>query len=263
MDKKDKYRIIIIVSYILLIIFSVILLVVLWNKFSMNPDVQVGAGLYFLVFTIIVLASAIFILHLLAENHVSYTREPETELTEDAADTVAEQSVESFVSPFNVDIDLLARNIVPKIDIKESTGDYAERILINLARHFEIVQGIIFLKNTKTKEFESLCTFAYASDKDPSPFMYGDGIPGQVAKNKTLLNLSTIPEGYLKIKSGLGNASPGNLIFIPLLLNMETIGIIELASFHMIDKKTEWTFQNMAKIIGNAINTKIKSAAKK
>ena len=263
MDKEDRYRTIIIISYILLIICSVILLVGLWNKLSMNPDVHVGNGLYFLVFAIVIMASAIFILHLLEENRVSFTREPETKFTDDTTDAPVEQSVESLIAPFDVDIDVLADSIVPRTDPKESIGDYAERILLNLARHFEIVQGIIFLKNAKTQQFESLCTFAYTSDKDPAPFTIGDGISGQVAKNKTFMNLTSIPEGYLQIQSGLGNASPDNLLIIPLLLNKETIGIIELASFHTFDKKTEWTFKNLSKIIANAIITKTKSAVKK
>ena len=47
------------------------------------------------------------------------------------------------------------------------------------------------------------------------------------------------------------------------MLNKETIGIIELASFHSLDKETEWTFKNLAKIIGNSLVTKLKSAGKR
>jgi len=46
-------------------------------------------------------------------------------------------------------------------------------------------------------------------------------------------------------------------------LNKETIGIVELASFQVFDKETVWTFKNLAKIIGNAIVTKVKAAEKK
>ena len=263
MDKEDRYRIIIIISFILLIIFSVILLAGLWNKLSMNPDVQIGYGLYILVFAIVILSTVIFILHLQEKNRVLYTRESEPEFKDERTNSKDEPAIESLATPYEVDIDLIAESVVPRIDPKESIGDYAGRILLNMARHFEIVQGIIFLKNAQTKEFKSISTFAYTSEKDPAPFKIGDGIPGQVAKHKTLLNLTTIPDGYLKIQSGLGKTSPTNLVIIPLLLNKETIGIIELASFHVIDQETEWTFKNLAKIIGNAIVTKIKSAEKK
>jgi hypothetical protein len=263
MDKGDRYRIVIIASYVLLVICSVILLVSLWNNLSMNPAVRAGNGIYFLVFAILLLSTAIFILHLLEENRVFFPQETDRDNGKQVPETKESQAVETFAAPFEVDIDFIAESIVPRIDPKESIPDYAERILLNLARYFEIAQGVFYLKNQKTQEFESLCTYAYTAEKDPAPFMTGDGIPGQVAKNKTLLNLTSIPEGYLQIQSGLGNSSPDNLVIIPLLLNKETIGIIEMASFKPLDKETEWTYKNLAKIIGNAIVTKLKSAAKK
>ncbi len=169
----------------------------------------------------------------------------------------------TYTTPFEVDLDLLAESIIPRIDPKEKTEDYAERILRNLSKHFEIVQGVFFLRNPNTKQFESISTFAYTSDKKPSSFKVGEGITGQVAKNKTLMHLTSIPEGYLKIQSGLGKSSPTNLLIIPLLLNKETIGIIELASFQVFDEETVWTFKNLAKIIGNAIVTKVKAGDNK
>mgnify|MGYP001824916615 CR=1 FL=1 len=78
-----------------------------------------------------------------------------------------------------------------------------------------------------------------------------------------MVNITSIPEGYLQVESGLGSSSPDNLLIIPLLLNKETIGIIELASFHSLDGETEWTFKNLSKIIGNSLVTKLKSAGKR
>jgi len=263
MDKGDRYKLVIIISFILLVICAIILLAGLWNNISMNPDIRAGNGLYFLVFAILILATAIFILHILEERHILITHDRDRQIVDNLKKTADEPAIETFAAPFEVDIDELAGNIIPRINPKESLKDFSERILLNLSKHFEIVQGIIYLKNSKTQEFESLCTYAYTSDKDPAPFKPGDGLPGQVAKNKTIMNLTSIPQGYLEIQSGLGNSSPNNLLIIPLLLNKETIGIIELASFHPLDKEKEWTFKNLAKIIGNSIITKTKSAEKK
>jgi hypothetical protein len=263
MDKRDRYRTIIIISYVLLAICCVILLVDLWNNLSMNTAVHIGNTLYFLVFIVFILASAIFVLHLLEENRGLPARETFEKQINEPLEEPKEPSSGAYKVPFEVDLDVLAEEIVPRIDPRESTGDYAERILHNLARHFEIVQGVFFLKNARSQEFEFLCAYAYTSDRDPAPFRAGEGIAGQVAKSRTILNLTSIPEGYLQIQSGLGKSSPDNLVIIPLLLNKETIGIIELASFHPLDPETEWTFRNLSKIIGNSIVTKMKSAAKK
>jgi transcriptional regulator with GAF, ATPase, and Fis domain len=229
----------------------------------MNTDVQIGNGMYFLVISIVILASAIFIVHMLEESRENLPETPEKNLPAENVEDTSAQAMGTYTSPFEVDLDLLAEGIIPRIDPKEKTEDYAERILRNMSQHFEIVQGVFFLRNQKTKLFESISTFAYTSDNKPSTFKVGEGIPGQVAKNKTLMHLTSIPEGYLKIQSGLGKSSPTNLLIIPLLLNKETIGIIELASFQVFDKETVWTFKNLAKIIGNAIVTKVKAVEKK
>jgi len=229
----------------------------------MNTDVQIGNGIYFLVLSIVILASTIFVVHMLEENRENLPVNPEKNLIVQDMEDTSDNAMGTYTSPFEVDLDLLAEGIIPRIDIKEKIDDYTERILRNMSKHFEIVQGIFFLKNQKTKQFESISTFAYTSDRKPSSFKIGEGISGQVAKNKTLMHLTSIPEGYLKIQSGLGKSSPTNLLIIPLLLNKETIGIIELASFKVFDKETVWTFKNLAKIIGNAIVTKVKAAERK
>lgn len=263
MDKGDRYRIVIIVSFVLLLVCSAILLAGLWNNISMNPYVRSGNGLYFLVFAILTLSTLIFVLHLLEERKSRMPAEPGESPGIEPESKPGESPPESHAAPFEVDLDVIAQNIVPRIDPKESVNDFAERILLNLSRHFEVVQGLFYLRNSRTQEFEVVSTYAYTFEKDPPSFKLGDGIPGQVAKNRTMLNLTSVPDGYLQVQSGLGKAPPNNLLVIPLLLNRETIGVIELASFHALDEETEWTFKNLSKIIGNAMVTKIKSAGKK
>ncbi len=229
----------------------------------MNTDVHIGNGMYFLVLSIVILASTIFVVHMLEESRINLHETPEQNLADQRTEQSTHQVLGTYTTPFEVDLDAMAEGIIPRIDPKEKTEDYAERILRNMSKHFEIVQGVFFLKNQKTKQFESISTFAYTSELKPPSFKLGEGISGQVAKNKTLMHLTSIPEGYLKIQSGLGKSSPTNLLIIPLLLNKETIGIIELASFQVFDKEIVWTFKNLSKIIGNAIVTKVKAAEKK
>jgi uncharacterized membrane protein YiaA len=263
MNTRDRLKIIIIISFILLIICAIILFIGLWNKLSMNTDVQIGNGMYFLVLSIVLLASTIFVVHMFEESRENLHENPEKNMVGQKVEDTARQEMGTYSSPFEVDLDLLAEGIIPRIVPKEKIEDYSERILRNLSKHFEIVQAVFFIRNQKTKQFESISTFAYTSEKKPSSFKLGEGITGQVAKNRTLMHLTSIPEGYLKIQSGLGKSSPTNLLMIPLLLNKETIGIIELASFQVFDEETLWTFKNLAKIIGNAILTKVKAAEKK
>jgi len=94
--------------------------------------------------------------------------------------------------------------------------------------------------------------------KEPKKFKTGESLPGQVAKNKTILNISNIPENYINIFSGLGKSSPKYMLFIPILYNNKTIGVIELASFKSFNKNTEQIFTELSGIMGEKINMLLK-----
>jgi methyl-accepting chemotaxis protein len=59
----------------------------------------------------------------------------------------------------------------------------------------------------------------------------GQGLVGQAYLERDHIYLSEIPEEYISIRSGLGEAPPTHLLISPMKLNDEIFGIIELASF--------------------------------
>jgi putative methionine-R-sulfoxide reductase with GAF domain len=56
-------------------------------------------------------------------------------------------------------------------------------------------------------------------------------LSGQVAKEGKMINIQNVPDGYIKILSGLGNATPSSMLIFPIKRNEEVLGVIELASF--------------------------------
>jgi transcriptional regulator with GAF, ATPase, and Fis domain len=263
MFHKDKYRLIAIVSFIVSVLLLVLLFIVLWNNLSVNPEVNTSNSIYLILFLIFIAVGALFVVHLLQVNllHADHKIEiPDKDADQPESDkesTVVTK--ESPVLTYDIDIDQLAEFIVPKQNPQEDMETYAEKILTNIAKQFEVVLGIIYLKKDDKPEFWPVSTYAWASDKAPAPFITGEGLNGQAAKNKSVMKVTDIPENYIKITSSLGKGSPGNLILVPLLLNKESIGMLELAFFKEIDNETEWTFKNLAKIISNSLVTKLKA----
>ena len=62
-------------------------------------------------------------------------------------------------------------------------------------------------------------------------FAIGEGLVGQCALERTPIVLSELPQGYLAIGSSLGQASPRQLLLLPVLRGEQLLAVLELASF--------------------------------
>ena len=74
-------------------------------------------------------------------------------------------------------------------------------------------------------------------------YRFGEGLAGQVAKEGNIVNINSIPEGYIRILSGLGSASPKHLIILPLREGEQIVGVVEIASFHPFSQSIEVELQ--------------------
>lgn len=111
-----------------------------------------------------------------------------------------------------------------------------------LCNHLNAVQAILYTTDTTVPEtdrnYHFTEGFAYTGNEDALPsYHYGEGLIGQVAKNKAPITIEDIPDGYLKIVSGLGSARPAHILIFPVLKNNEVNIIFEFAFFDKPDEK--------------------------
>ena len=84
------------------------------------------------------------------------------------------------------------------------------------------------------KMLELVSSFAYNRKKYMQKSLYlGEGLVGTCAVEKQIINLTEIPEGYITITSGLGDTKPDNLLLVPVLHELELIGVLEIASLNL------------------------------
>ena len=157
----------------------------------------------------------------------------------------------------------IANGIIP-VGSFEEEEEFLEKLLSNIAKQHDIVQAVAYTRE-KNNTFTITSSYAFFSETEPQPFAEGLTLPGQVAKNKVILNLDNVPENYITILSGLGKGSPSNLLIIPILNpdKTECIGVIELASFKAFNSRMVALFETLSpKIseqlisIGNSKNSK-------
>ncbi|MDM8566378.1 response regulator, partial [Candidatus Halobeggiatoa sp. HSG11] len=99
-------------------------------------------------------------------------------------------------------------------------------------------------------------SYAFTRRKNLSnKIAFGEGLVGQSALECKPILINQIPEDYIHIQSGLGEAIPKNILVVPFKYEETLKGIIEIGSFHGItDKKMEF-IQQVISNIGIAINT--------
>jgi HAMP domain-containing protein/signal transduction histidine kinase len=69
-----------------------------------------------------------------------------------------------------------------------------------------------------------------ASETAGKAFRWGEGLVGQCARDARRILLTTVPSGYIGIRSGLGEASPSSIVVLPVLFEGRIKAVIELAS---------------------------------
>ena len=154
---------------------------------------------------------------------------------------------------FKVD-EMMARIMPAAETIFDSVTAYSEKILQNMAKELNIVQGLVFVLNDTDHLFHMSGEYAYYSEEQPHSFPLGETLSGQVAKNQKLLNVKDLPDGYITILSGLGKSNPNHLIIVPVVHHDESIGIIELASFKPFREDEELLVQKISESMANLLN---------
>jgi putative methionine-R-sulfoxide reductase with GAF domain len=129
----------------------------------------------------------------------------------------------------NINIEDILNKIIPDIKEIKSIEPFAKKVLSNLAKEIQIVQGLCYIK--KNNSYTLTGEYAFTAEEKPADFKSGETIPGQAAENREVLLVEEIPENYFPAVSGTGNSVPKHLVCIPILDKNKTIALLELASF--------------------------------
>jgi len=133
--------------------------------------------------------------------------------------------------------------------------DLANDLIKNLVKYLNASLGGLFLTDQDdNNKLHLIASYAYDKKKFiQSSYSPGESLVGTCAIEKQKIFLTDIPENYIKVTSGTGESSPGSLILVPLKLEEEVLGVIELASIHIFREHEIEFIEHIANSIATTI----------
>ncbi len=143
--------------------------------------------------------------------------------------------------------------------VADERASVFDQLITHVVKYLQANQAGLFLVDRTDEEapvINLVACYAYERKKyRQQSIAIGEGLVGQAFLEEQPIYLTEVPAYYVKITSGLGEATPGCLLIVPLMSNGIVEGVLEIASFHqMADHEQEWVQQ-----LGEVVSTYVRS----
>lgn len=147
--------------------------------------------------------------------------------------------------------------------LRSNTNDLnklADEIISNLVKYLKANQGAIYILDDENEGEEQTISMkaCYAWDKKKylnHKIHKGEGLAGQAWLEGDTIFLTEVPQNYIRITSGLGDANPNCILIVPLKFNERIYGVVEIASFSVLKDFEIQFVEKIAESIASTIST--------
>jgi len=132
-------------------------------------------------------------------------------------------------------------------------------ILSELAPLVSAHHGVFYMMDdarNKDTRLRMIASYGYRSSRKlATSFLPGEGLVGQCALEKQRIWLTDVPRDYIQVSSGLGSATPSNIVVLPILFEQEVKAVIEIASLDRFTETHLSFLDQLMESIGAVLNT--------
>jgi signal transduction histidine kinase/HAMP domain-containing protein/CheY-like chemotaxis protein len=160
----------------------------------------------------------------------------------------------------NVEQDWLKTNLARMGGMLQGQADLGQVTRLIMSELTPLVtsqQGAFFLVEGEDEpDLRLVASYGYRQrEGERDRFPLGDGLVGQAAVEAKPILVEDVPADYVKVASGLGEASPRNIIVLPVVFEEQVLGVIELASLQTISEINRAFLEQITETIGVVLNT--------
>lgn len=136
----------------------------------------------------------------------------------------------------------------------------SDEIIANLVKYLKANQGALYIIDDVEEDGEQTMTLkaCYAWNRKKyleQKIQLGEGLAGQVWQERDTIYLTDVPRDYIRITSGLGEANPTCVLIVPLKVNEEIYGVVEIASLTVLQDFEIDFVQKISESIASTISS--------
>lgn len=137
-------------------------------------------------------------------------------------------------------------------------GQLGDKVIREMVNYLGANQGGVFIVEEEKGEryLDLVACYAYERKKFLNRQMpIDEGLVGQAMLEKDVIFLTEVPDGYVNITSGLGKATPRCVLIVPLSVNDDVLGVMEIASFHVLEEHEVDFVKTIANSFASTVST--------
>ena len=143
----------------------------------------------------------------------------------------------------------------------ENIDDLAYNIVKELVKYTKSVIGGVYIKRENKEGIEKLIMsglFAYDRKRFvENELDFDEGLVGTVFMERHKIHMRELPDNYITVSSGLGAAPPRELLIVPLSINDEIYGVMELATLESFNDTTIEFIERIAEALASTVSSVI------
>ncbi|MFC4764089.1 response regulator [Dyella koreensis] len=153
--------------------------------------------------------------------------------------------------------------IAGELQTVSNQREFAERLTSTLVPLLQGGVGVFYASDDGDASLQLQGSYGYQQRRHLSTrYALGEGLVGQCAVERKPITLQDVPDDYVRIHSGTGEAVPRAITVLPLLLRDKLLGVLELASFHHLTEPQQHLLNELLPIaalslenLGRALRT--------